>query len=362
MIAFDVTKATAVRHHSGLQRVSNRLRSELAALAPGETLEVAWVARDRGWRRVGGPRGERWTPAAGDWWFTPELFSEEERPGLGAWLAARTVRTAAVYYDAIPLQHPAITWPHSVRRHPGYLKLLAGCDRVFAISAASRDELLEWWRWAGVAVRAVVEVLPLGADADSAPRTTDRVPRSGRPGILCLGILEPRKRQTLLVEACAPLWAEGLDFELHFVGRVNPHFGRAIERSLRAAARVNPRLHWHGTLGDAALAALFDRVDLVAVPSLAEGNGLPVVEALWRGLPVVCSDRPALCEHARGGGCVVVSDDTAAGWTAALRSLVSDATVRAELTAAAGARPLPTWRAAAGELRRLLGAAGPAGA
>jgi hypothetical protein len=69
------------------------------------------------------------------------LFSEEERPGFTAWLEARPCRAAAIFHDAIPLKLPQITWPRSVARHPGYLKLLAQFDRIWAVSAASREEL-----------------------------------------------------------------------------------------------------------------------------------------------------------------------------------------------------------------------------
>lgn len=357
MIAFDVTKASAAGHRSGLLRTSGRLLAELRTLAPGAVGEVVWSARDRAWRRwADGRAGALWTPSAEDRLFTPELFGEEERPGIAAWLASRPVPAAAVYYDAIPLKHPAISWPQSVRRHPSFLKLLACFDRVFAISATSGDELLGWWRWAGMETRAVVETLALGADATGEPRATAPHPPSARPTVLCVGILEPRKRQTLLAEACTALWREGVDFELHFVGRVNPHFGRPIERALRAAARREARLRWHGALDDRALAALWSRAELVAVPSLAEGNGLPAIEALWRGVPVVCSDAPALREHAEGGGCMVVSGDDAAAWRAALRPLLRDPAQRAALAAAAVARELPTWRGAAQVVLRGLAA------
>src|SRR5581483_3462106 len=133
MIFFDVTKTGAAGHRSGLTRVSARLREELGERATA----VRWPE----WKH---------NATASDWFFTAELFSEDERPGFTEFLAQRHCRAAAVFHDAIPLQHPHITWPQSVARHPAYLKLLARFDRVFAVSAASRDELLGFWRWQGI--------------------------------------------------------------------------------------------------------------------------------------------------------------------------------------------------------------------
>ena len=120
MIFYDVTKSAAAGHRSGLMRVNSRLRQEMGgAISP-----VQWG----NWDRVAGPN---------DWFFTAELFSEAERPGLRDFLNRRKCRCAALYFDAIPLKHPSITWPRSVARHPDYLKLLSSFDRIWAISAAS---------------------------------------------------------------------------------------------------------------------------------------------------------------------------------------------------------------------------------
>ncbi len=89
--------------------------------------------------------------------------------------ALPALRCAAIFYDAIPLKHPHITWPQSVARHPDYLKLLAGFDHVLAISAASRSELVSYWQWLGVNVTPPVTLLALGADADRPPQARQEI-------------------------------------------------------------------------------------------------------------------------------------------------------------------------------------------
>src|SRR5690606_13491487 len=105
----------------------------------------------------------------------------------------------------------------------------------------SRADLLGYWRWLGLASTPAVEVLPLGADFDGRPRPAVSDDRGGRPHVLCVGIIEPRKNQGFLLEVCDALWSEGLDFELDLVGRVNPHFGPPILRQLKALQRRHPR-------------------------------------------------------------------------------------------------------------------------
>lgn len=339
MIFFDTTKTAAVKHRSGLARLSERLRRAWGA----EARAGSWTeARDR--------------LGKDDWFVTSELFSEAERPGFGEFVRSRRCRTAAIFADAIPMKHPHITWPHSVARHPHYMKMLAEFERVWAISAASREELLGYWKWMGLERTPAVEVLPLGADFDGAERSTQIEGRTTeKRRLLCVGIIEPRKNQTFLLDVCAELWGGGLEFELHIVGRVNPHFGKPIVKRIRAMARRYPGLNYHEAASDELLARLYANVRATVFPTIAEGCGLPLLESLWRGVPCVCSDLPVLRENADGGGCVAVAVNDREAWATALRAVIESDALRGELVRAAVTRELPTWQAAAEELRRGLG-------
>lgn len=345
MIFFDVTKAGGAKHRSGLTRVSARLLEGLGAAATPTT----WDAGAQRFRTPApGP------PTSGDWFLTAELFSEDERPGLPAFLQGWCGSRAAIFHDAIPLKHPHITWPHSVARHPGYMKLLAGFDRVWAVSSASREELIGFWRWQGIAHPPPVEVLALGADFGG-PRRRAAAPAATVPRLLCLGIIEPRKNQQFLLEVCAALWDEGLDFELHLIGRVNPHFGRPIIAKIEEVRRTHRgSLHFHEAADDAAVARLFATAHASVFPTRAEGCGLPLLESLWLGVPCVCSDLPVLRENADAGGCLPVALQDHAAWKDALRRILSDSTLHGRLRAEAATRPLPTWADAAAVLAQAL--------
>ena len=340
MIFFDTTKTGRRARRSGLDRVSTRLRESL-----GPTVrEVIWdgILRDARSRK----------PIAlgnGDTFLTTELFSEPERPGFTEFLVSHPGRLAAVFHDAIPLKHPHITWPQSVARHPGYMKLLARFDRVWAVSQASRADLLGLWQWQRVERPPPVEVLVLGADFNAAPRVTARTePAPATPQLLCLGIIEPRKNQSFLLEVCADLWSAGLAFELHLVGRMNPHFGAPTIARLGAIRRVYPRfLHYHAAADDAGVARLYATTRAVVFPTLAEGCGLPLVESLWMGVPCVCNDLPVLRENAEAGACLLVAPGDHEAWKDALRRILTDQALHGRLAAEATTRPLPTWSEAA---------------
>ncbi len=337
MIYFDVTKTGNAAHRSGLTRVSARLAAGLGT----EATPVSWPTWDRSVRPE-------------DWLLTAELFSEEERPGWTEFVRSGRCRTAAIFHDAIPLKFPGITWPQSVARHPGYLKLLASFDRIWAVSVASRDELTGFWRWQGLGKVPPVEVLPLGADFGGAPRVTAKVEPAVPPRLLCVGILEPRKNQRLLLDAGEELWAEGLAFELHLVGRINPHFGRPIVARIRELRKKHPDLHFHEAASDAEVARLYGLARASVFPTLAEGCGLPVLESLWQGVPCVCSDLPVLRENSDGGGCLPVKADDRQAWKDALRRVLTDDALRAGLATEARTRPLPTWAGAVQRLREGL--------
>ena len=336
MIAFDITKTGRASHHSGLTRVSASLRHEFGAHAEA----VAWSEQRRAFVVVATDEPVAWSP--GDWLLTPELFSEPERPGFSDFIRAKPCRLAAIFHDAIPLHFPEITWPQSVKRHPEYVKMLGSFDRIWAVSKASRDDLLGWWQRMGLAHPPPVGVLTLGADFNGNPRVQESpLPP---PALLMVGILEPRKNQAFLLNLCAGLWDDGLTFELHLVGRVNPHFGKPVHAQIRRMQRRRAGLSYHVEADDRKLSQLYRRARAAVFPTIAEGCGLPVLEALWLGVPVVCSDLPVLRENADAGGCWCVPVNDAYAWRHALRTLLTDDGAATRLRAAATARPLPRWR------------------
>ena len=150
------------------------------------------------------------------------------------------------------------------------------------------------------------------------------------------------------------LWRDGLNFDLHVVGRINPHFGRPIAQQLKELSQRRPGLHFHEAASDVELALLLAKTRAVVFPTIAEGCGLPVLEALWRGLPCVCSDLPVLRENTDEGGCMVLPKNDLEAWSSGLRDLLTHDEHWRELARSAAQRELPTWADAAEYVRATL--------
>jgi alpha-1,3-rhamnosyl/mannosyltransferase len=128
--------------------------------------------------------------------------------------------------------------------------------------------------------------------------------------------------------------------------------GRPGWNGARPPARAGVKLLGH--VSDAELAALYANAALLAFPSLYEGFGLPVVDALARGLPALISDRGALPEVA-GTAAVAVDPESVDAIEAGLRRLLTDADLRRRLSAAGRRRAARySWAAAADAVLGIL--------
>lgn len=139
-----------------------------------------------------------------------------------------------------------------------------------------------------------MKVVPLGSRFPS--KNTGRRNPAGRRYFLCVGAIEPRKGQLMLCRAYMKALKKMPDLpELIFAGT-----DRGDAAELIRLAATEPGIQYLGYVDDAKLVELYCGASLFIFPSLAEGFGIPVVEAMNLGIPVLCSDIPVLREIADG--------------------------------------------------------------
>ncbi|MEO6457936.1 MAG: glycosyltransferase family 1 protein [Chloroflexia bacterium] len=173
--------------------------------------------------------------------------------------------------------------------------------------------------------RGKLVVTPEAADSNFRPiydkTALERVRKDYRlhkPFILAVGARRPHKNFDLLVEAFARL--ESQDAQLVFVGEADERFP---DDATVAAQATNDKVRFLGKVPEHDLPLLYNLATAFASPSLLEGFGLPVLEAMSCGMPVVCSDIPVFREVA-GDAAMLVPPTNGALWSAALDTLLSD--------------------------------------
>jgi glycosyltransferase involved in cell wall biosynthesis len=186
-----------------------------------------------------------------------------------------------------------------------------------------------------------------GGIGDAGGEWDARAVRLGLPEdgyFLSLATLEPRKGLDVLLAALAEPTAP--DLPLLVVGQ--PGWG-GVDPMAEAARLGVPvgRVRVLGRLSDEDLAVVLSRATALAAPSRAEGFGLPVLEAMAAGVPVISSDAPALVEVG-GGATLVVRRDDPVALAGALADIAGDAGLRAKLAGAGQQRAAAyTWEGAA---------------
>ena len=337
---FDVTKAVSSKQHSGLIRVSKRLMQALEEQLGKEFVAVEWHSRKREFRKA--VTRDKVVLSPEHFFLTPEIFSSNDRPGLYETLVETGVQSAAVFHDAIPHKYSDITWPKSVERHPLYMRDLAGLNQIFSVSQASQCELLEYWESEDLHQKPSMDTLTLGADFfDRSQMAWEHRPVE-IPLLLNVGIVEPRKNQEELLEVACALWDQGLNFELHFVGRINPHFGKPIAKKIKKARKAGYPVFLHTKQSDTTLLDLYRQAAFSIFNSITEGFGLPVVESLWLGIPCLTRRLPSLEPFIDSESCVGVNNRTEL--ESAIHTWLLDPQALASATEAAVNREMGTWK------------------
>lgn len=161
--------------------------------------------------------------------------------------------------------------------------------------------------------------------------------------ILAVGSIVPRKGYGVLIEALTPLAA--LDWQLTIAGadRDEAELRRVTDAIARAG--LTDRITLAGAVDEARLAELYAAADLFVMPSLFEGYGMVLAEAMARGLPIVCTTGGAAAETVPDAAAIKVPPGDAAALREALARAIAEPPLRRALADAswAAASTLPRW-------------------
>lgn len=257
---------------------------------------------------------------------------------LRAWQSLPKARVVVLVHDTIPLDHPEFQRAESVDRFRAMLPRVAkAADRVIFSTEAARASAEPWFNAAGRLPTPIVA--PLGVSlATPDPRALPQSLPPQAPYFVTVGTIEPRKNHALLLDiwdsfdpARAP--------RLVIAGRRGWENEQVFKR-LDALDRANAPVLECPDLDDGALAALLENAAGALFPSLAEGYGLPPVEAAALGVPMICTDLPVTREIV-GNIPVYLSPRDVYLWGNNIRNLA--AADRAKPNPKPNAFQAPTW-------------------
>jgi glycosyltransferase involved in cell wall biosynthesis len=260
------------------------------------------------WHRLGWPKIEALTDASFD-------VVHSLHPLL---LPARSAAQVVTVYDLDFLKHPERTHGEIRRDYPPLAR--AHAQRADHVLVSSRFTAGEVERLLGV---------PMSRITVCYPGAPDWSPRASAPGngyILFVGTLEPRKNIGTLLDAYERLIdAASRDGkrlpDLVLAGRATPAAASWLDRMARAP--LVGRVRHMGYVQPAELKILYEGAALLVQPSFEEGFGLPPLEAMTLGVPVVAANRGSVPEVVEDAG-VLIDPEDAQAMAAAIRRMIDD--------------------------------------
>lgn len=260
-------------------------------------------------------RAVRLIPQAGDHLILLDSSWHADFFPLAERLKGQGVGIVSVIYDLIPLTHPQFCDAGLVRVFDRWFEWIAQtADGFISISGTISDQVqAEVSRRLGPARAADrwFDHFQLGSDLDLAAigKPLDKCLLSlfdgDKPVYLMVSTIEPRKNHAYLLDAFDLLWAAGSDACLCIIGRVGWKCEALIKR-INGHPALNERLFMFNQLDDAGLEYAYSRARALVFPSFVEGFGLPLVEGMQRGLPVMASNIPVF--HEIGGDVIAYFD------------------------------------------------------
>lgn len=288
----------------------------------------------------------------------PDMVLLIDGLALGAMPAdvVRRVRQPVVALCHHPLAMEAGLAPdHAAALKASEIAALAHAREIIATSGMTKQLLVDDFQ----VPAAKVKVAEPGTDLAQRSRGTSRGEPGGPPlNLLAVGSVVPRKGYDVLIRALSEL--EDRHWRLTIAGADDrsPETTAAV-RGLIAEKGFDGQCRMIGPVDSARLDKLYGEADLFVMPSLFEGYGMVIAEAMARGLPIVCTTGGAAVETAPDAAAIKVPPGDAGAFGAALRRVIGNNALRARMSDAswAAGQSLPRWedtaRIIAGVIRKV---------
>lgn len=312
--ALDATQSTG-RHVTGVGVYCREILRGLASSHPSE--RFLWCSRPNRLRQlfaITRPVNSAVRPLLESF----QLFRADLFHGLNQRLpATRFRRTVCTFHDLFVMTSEYSTPEFRARFTEQARQAAAGADLIICVSRFTANQVRDLLGVDSGRLR----VIPHGTRF---PAITGG--ESREPLILHTGAIQHRKNLMRLVEAFEQ--AAPLPWRLVLAG--SDGYGAAEIHARIAASPARARIETPGYVSDSTLARLYRRASLFAFPSLDEGFGIPVLEAMAQGIPVLSSNRSALPE-ACGDAALLVDPLDGEAIVHGLRRLIEDSELRASL-------------------------------
>lgn len=250
---------------------------------------------------------------------------------------------AKLHYDIIPLLFPETTHPNTVnvfKEH--FVSHLQYADAFLCISQCTANDVTHYCQQHSLRKPELVTIR-LGTNpttmADQPAIDTELRQRYGRY-LLAVGTLEPRKNYAMLLQAFRQI-RDATDLNLVIVGKTG-WLADELLQNLHSGPDFGTRIHHLSAVDDQQLDALYRSAWLTVVPSLYEGYGLPLSEALNRGCPTISSNAGSL-EEVGGDSVRFFNPETTDELTDIIRELDNNADSYASLKSAANQYSPTRW-------------------
>jgi glycosyltransferase involved in cell wall biosynthesis len=250
----------------------------------------------------------------------------------------RQVRTVFTFHDAIYALLPKYHLPMN-RIYLGLMmpRFLRRADAIITISECSRRDAGRLYGISAERLHVIYEGVDLRFRPVEQPERLAEVRRRyGLAGeyLLAVGTIEPRKNLSMLLDAFLAVRTQTgrQDLRLVVVGKKGWLFQSFFRRLAELGLDDGTQVVFPGYVSTEDLPALYAGAACFVFPSLYEGFGLPVLEAMASGAPVVCSNASSLPEMA-GDAALMVDPSNTAGFASAIERVLADGDLRSQLRA-----------------------------